>query len=540
MFLLRICTALVIICCSLLFSTIFSSCARKGSLTGGPKDTIPPIVVNAIPVQEALNFKGNKVKLRFNEYVRLTNLRSEFYTSPPLKYEPLIYPRGITSKNIAITLKDTLKPDTTYGIYFGNSIEDNHEGNLLEGYAHHFSTGNNIDTLKLKGTLTRAENQELPENLSLLLFDESKILKDSIIEFSEALYMSKKIDSLGNYGFSHLKKGNYQLIAVDDQYNLHRFSPFEDVVGFTKFPIKLPRNDSQPLLVYKSEILFRILNTKEVGKGHLALNYEGDAENVAIEVVSENPAASNTQMLIDPDKKEIHYFFQPKDQKKIELKITNGDYSKIIEKRLRKKQFAKLELSSATEEIEMGQVFQINSTQPIAEFDKSGIQVLKNEQAVEIKAALTEDRMKLFVDFERELEQEYQVKLLANTFKDLFGQQNDAISYAVKIKNPKDYGAISIDFKGKYTKGLVLELLDENKVLIRKEAIERPTNILFKYLKPATYQLKITLDANKNGKYDTGNFMQKILPELIYLHSQEFVIEENEKLQKTISLSEEF
>jgi hypothetical protein len=344
---------------------------------------------------------------------------------------------------------------------------------------------------------------------------------------------------MGVYEFSHLKEGAYQLIAIENKYYSKLFSPKKDVIGFVTQPVDISQLASQALKIYQQKTPFRVLTTKELNKGHFAFTYEGNAQGVAVELLTNENPSFDSQVVIDELKKEIHYWFQPVDQKSINLKITNNTYSKTIEKKLRSKEFFKLDILSGNDELQPDEVFYITSNTPIVKFDKLNIQVLDSVQEIDVKPYLSGNRMKLLLYFERKYAQEYNIKLLPNAIKDLFGQQNDSISYAVTFKNPKDFGTILVDFEGNYQQGLILGLLDESGVLIAEKAMNTPKATKFEFLAAGTYALKVTYDSNNNGRFDTGNFMEKKLPERIDIYNEELNVEENEQLQKTIILTTE-
>ena len=111
-----------------LFVVIMASCAKRGSITGGTKDTIAPVLKASFPKNLSTNFNGKEIKLVFDEYVKLKNINKQLIISPPMKYQPEILPQT-ASKIITIKIKDTLQPNTTYSFNFGQSVEDNNEGN---------------------------------------------------------------------------------------------------------------------------------------------------------------------------------------------------------------------------------------------------------------------------------------------------------------------------------------------------------------------------------------------------------------------------
>ena len=131
----------------LLFVLVLVSCAKRGSITGGDKDTIAPVLKASFPKNLTTNFNGKEIKLVFDEYVKLKNVNKQLIVSPPMKNQPDILPYN-ASKVITIKIKDTLKPNTTYSFNFGQSIEDNNEANPYSQFKYVFSTGTYIDSLK--------------------------------------------------------------------------------------------------------------------------------------------------------------------------------------------------------------------------------------------------------------------------------------------------------------------------------------------------------------------------------------------------------
>src|SRR6478609_6492236 len=101
-----------------LFLLFFISCAKRGAITGGAKDTISPTLKYSFPENYSVKFQGNKIKLTFDENIKLKNLNKQLIISPPMKNEPLITPTTAT-KVLTINIKDTLEPNTTYSLNFG-------------------------------------------------------------------------------------------------------------------------------------------------------------------------------------------------------------------------------------------------------------------------------------------------------------------------------------------------------------------------------------------------------------------------------------
>ena len=139
----------------LLFTAL--SCANPGTPDGGPYDETPPHIIGSTPTAYATGFTGKRITLEFDEIIKLTNAAEKIIISPPQLEMPEIAANG---RRITVELKDTLKPNTTYTIDFGDAIEDNNEGNPMGDYAFVFATGQQIDTLQISGHVLEASDLE--------------------------------------------------------------------------------------------------------------------------------------------------------------------------------------------------------------------------------------------------------------------------------------------------------------------------------------------------------------------------------------------
>jgi hypothetical protein len=113
------------------------SCAKRGTIDGGVKDTIAPVLKISFPPNYSTNFKGNTIKLTFDEYVKLKNINKQLIISPPMSKSPTILPQT-ASKYISVKFNDSLQANTTYSMNFGESIEDNNEGNPYRQFKYVF------------------------------------------------------------------------------------------------------------------------------------------------------------------------------------------------------------------------------------------------------------------------------------------------------------------------------------------------------------------------------------------------------------------
>ena len=184
-------------------------CAQIGSPTGGPQDSIPPVLVSAYPAIRSTNFKDNKIVLTFNEYVDLQEIQTNVLVSPFPKVNPNI---TFKLKTVTVKLKDTLKENTTYAINFGNAIRDNNEGNPFKNFTYVFSTGNTIDSLTLNGKIVMAETGKADSTIDVLLYRNAH---DSTVQSRKPDYLTK-LDKEGNFTFTNLSEGHYKIYALKD------------------------------------------------------------------------------------------------------------------------------------------------------------------------------------------------------------------------------------------------------------------------------------------------------------------------------------
>jgi hypothetical protein len=135
---------------------MLSACANMGQgPQGGPKDTIPPMVVIELPMNGSLNVTSKKLEITFNEYIQLADIQNNVLISPPQQNAPEIKAVG---KKLTVVFQEDLIDSTTYTIDFGAAICDYNEKVPLEGYVMAFSTGDQIDSLGISGRVYNAAN----------------------------------------------------------------------------------------------------------------------------------------------------------------------------------------------------------------------------------------------------------------------------------------------------------------------------------------------------------------------------------------------
>jgi hypothetical protein len=194
----------------ILFSIFLPGCANIQSPMGGAKDSFPPKLVKATPGENTINFKGNTVRFEFDEYIKLDQLNENLIINPPAEKFPIINSK---LRNLTIKLLDTLKPNTTYTINFGNAVRDVNEGNPLKNFSYAFSTGPYIDSLELTGKLVDAETG-LPDSTLMVILHDTEA--DSAVAKKKPRFATR-LNGRGVFHFDHLPSGKYYIFGLKDE-----------------------------------------------------------------------------------------------------------------------------------------------------------------------------------------------------------------------------------------------------------------------------------------------------------------------------------
>ena len=194
----------------IIYTLSLTSCANIQSPMGGPKDSLPPVLIKAEPNENTTNFKGNTIRFSFNEYVKLENLNENLIINPPADKYPII-----TSKlrNVGVKIMDTLQPNTTYTFNFGNAIRDVNEGNPFKNFNYAFSTGPYIDSLEITGRLVDAETGIADSTLLIILH---KTEADSAVAKQKPRFATRA-NGRGVFTFDHLPAGKFYIFALKDE-----------------------------------------------------------------------------------------------------------------------------------------------------------------------------------------------------------------------------------------------------------------------------------------------------------------------------------
>lgn len=260
---------------------LLTGCANRGiGPQGGPKDTIPPVVVKETPANGFTHFAEKKIEILFNEYLQLDNVQTNLLVSPPQQVPPEVKAQG---KKVVITLQEDLKDSTTYTLDFGNSICDYTEKNPIRGYQYTFTTGDRIDSLEVYGLVVNSEDLNPVSGVLVGLHSNLSDTAFSTLPFTRIA----RTDSLGGFGVRNLRGGQYRLYALQDLSRDYLYQPgeglaFADSLVVPEYEVEVVRDtiwrdtllvDNQTLDTVKMGIVdsVRIVENTYVGLSDLLL-----------------------------------------------------------------------------------------------------------------------------------------------------------------------------------------------------------------------------------------------------------------------------
>ena len=583
---------------------VLTSCARVGNPDGGWYDETPPKVLGATPADKATDVKAQKVKISFDEFVKIDNPTENVIVSPPQLQAPEI---KATGKSIEVKLLDSLKANTTYTIDFSDAISDNNEGNPLGNYTYSFSTGAEIDTMEVSGYVVAAENLEPVKGILVGLYAN---LADSAFEKQPMLRVSRT-DSRGHFVIKGVKRGTYRVYALQDVDGNYQFNQKSEMIAFNHELIKPSVMDDTRQDTLWSDSL-HIADIKRVGYAHflpdnitlcafhevLTSRYllsvtRNEANHFAVNFSYGNPklpqikglnfnahdafiAIPNAKRdtidywlrdtaLVNQDtlRMEMTYLMtdsagqlvsqtdtlevlskQPYERRMKQLKATYEKWQKQQEKLKKKGEPYQTEMPRPTlairmqnaNEIDPEKRLQLQFETPISTIDTTKVHLYTKVDSLWYRANyqllpaarrnaegrfVRPDSLKYGMNYEISADwkpgQDYSFETDSTAFTDIYGAVTPKYKQGFKVKGDDEFGSLVITLTGLDGQPCIVQLLDRNDKVIKEVAAEHQ-QAEFYYLKPETYYLRLFVDSNHNGIWDTGDYAKDRQPEAVYYY----------------------
>jgi len=544
---------------------LLSRCANPVTPEGGPKDVTPPRVVECNPPALTTHFQGKDIRITFNEYIQLKDQNTQINIAPPLLPHTDIRLRG---KSISIKLSDTLKPNTTYAINFGDAISDLTENNILHGYTYVFSTGPYIDSLGLSGRVINAFDQVPQKDVIAMLYvnNNDTLPLDSLPLHCKPYYIAKTNEN-GDFTFRNLKDAPFLLFALKDMNGDYIFNlPNEKAAFYDSLVkgiyIRPPVTDSlkKDSLAKPDTLKPKIDSTgikKQASSGYTLMMFE---ETDSLQKILKADMVSEDQVgifyrfpAVKPEFIPLNIpgvpgwmipeFNATRDSVYLWMKSTGTDslYISLSDKGITldtarinlkkmnpKKKKAEtgkstvlpLRLSTNVPDNRLNQFKRdpmIIFSYPVTRSDFSRILLVDGKDTVKPKLAFSDSiKRKLKVSYKWKEDRPYLLIIPDSLFSSFNGRSNDSLVVSFRTHSLRDFGSIQItvtlrDFSCNY----IVQLMDEKENILEQKIIVKDGKIKYDYLNPGKYRIKAIFDRNRNGKWDTGKYSKKLQPEKV-------------------------
>ena len=488
------------------------SCANPGQLSGGPKDTEPPVIESSIPENKSINTNPKEIILIFDENIDENNIQSNMFITP---YIDNPYEVKVKKNRLILQFEKSFKDNTTYTINFNNSIKDLTEKNETKNLKYIFSTGPFLDSLIIKTTVKIPSTDQPCNNCLVSLY---KTNDTNTIQYSKPFYFSYTNEK-GEATLENIQADTYNLYALNDNNNNFLYDKNENI-GFIESSVTLDSTDK------KVEVMMT-KNDQRIQKINQTLNYN-DLYTIIL-----NKGIINYE-IVDTSYKNLNTKHWLSEDKKIFIKSNNDINCYIISQdSVNQKDTLKLNvvIDSTHNYLHIAsQQFQLKPSDNI-QLQLSNLPTLITDSLLyfvsdsiiikNIGWKLDTNRLILSINKPKNL----------NSFMlhiDSLAIKNNKVGCKEFEKNYKLYeetktGIISGRINCK--SNVQLQLLDNKYRII--ETIDNPVEYRFEYLEPNPYQLRVILDDNENGKWDNGEFKNKILPEKIIFHTSKINLRKN-------------
>jgi uncharacterized protein (DUF2141 family) len=567
----------------LVFSVLLIACANRGmGPTGGPKDITPPVLLRSVPTLQQTNVTAKHIDLYFDEIVQLTN-PSEKVVVSPAQIEPATI--KAIGKRVSIVLNDSLKANTTYTVDFGESLADNNEKNILKNFAFSFSTGVSIDTMQIGGTVLDAHTLDPVANIITGIHEN---INDSAFTHIPLLRVAKTSEK-GTFSIKGVRNGKYRVFALNDQNGNFFFDQPAEGVAVYSNPVQTSskmdvRNDTVRTDSAKIDTIMKV-NYVRFLPDTLVLRYYKEEFSRQRLVKSERLTQDKITLCFGAKNDTLPVLkplnFKWKQPPLLQRSIKNDTLSYWIKDTIAAKMDTLKMALYYHKSDSVGNLIAATDTllfkfhhpkkSPAATNSKPGKDTKKKIETWRINADLGQDvdvDKRIYFKFESPVvkidssrlhfyvkvdtlwkpavihlkrdddvgliysmsyswkpDTHYKLEMDSAMFTNWKGLVNDAYKQAFKVRALEDYSSLIINLSP-FTEHTVLELLNSKDEVI-KTLKAKPTQNTFSYLLPGDYYLRMYIDANDNGQWDTGNYKQKRDPEQVYYFPSKITLRAN-------------
>lgn len=555
------------------------ACANRGvghtGPQGGPRDSIPPVLISATPENKTINFREKKIELLFDEYLQMDRVAENVMISPPQRQMPDIKALG---KKVVVQLKDSLRDSTTYTIDFGRSICDFREKNPYPGYSYCFSTGDNIDTLEVSGMVYWAETLDPVSGVVVGIHSD---MSDETVLKKQFLRVARS-DSTGGFVIRNIHGGSYRIYALNDiskdyvyqlgeafayldstisprvvfehridttwidsvrmdsvgvpldtlhmidtivEQNVTRMEPSDIVLWLfdenrkSQYLQRCTREDRHRILITFAAPLDSMPRLEAPWIDSAIVVSSARYDTIAVWLPDSSLLSRDTLEMV------IHYWKLDSGYNQVEqtdtlpcLYRSRQQSEKVRAAMEKKERERKLEIkSNGSTKFGLNDTLRLSSLYPLDSIDTAHVHLYEKVDSVFHPRAYQlaeKDRMHYLVLFEMGGDRMFELRIDSGAIHDIYGVACQEQKVQLRVRQAEEYAQLTVRLK-EFDPKAVLQLLDDKGLVVRT-APALQEGVVFRYLDAGTYYMRLFIDEDGDGKWTTGSWKDKRHPETIY------------------------
>lgn len=562
---------------------LLHSCANRGSgPQGGPKDETPPKVVKSTPNDKARQHSSKQIIIEFNELISIENAYKNVVISPTQKKQAVVKALG---KKAVVTFQDSLLENTTYSIDFGNSIVDYNEKNVLKDFQFSFSTGEDFDTLQISGVVLDAQTLKTVPYIYVGIHSADN---DTAFQTSPFMRMTKTKED-GSFVIRNIKEGKYKLYALNDVTQTYFYKQIGTDIAFcdsilqpdvhmhgkidtiwsdslkTKFDSLIVDAHTE---YYPKDLILKSFKENPIrhffkkctrnGKNNFTLTFGATPLKQPVLTIIDSTEHSNwyvqekamradsltywitDSLLYKQDTLKLSLIYLKTDSTSNLIEKTDTINMVVTNKSSKKRNKynevdnQNLPLSfvhNIVNDMEVYDTLSLNFEEPITEIVKDSIQLFIKKDTIwtQVPFELIKDdslcTKKLKFLYKKSYGDTYKLNVDSASIRSMYGRTVDKFYKTFRIKQLEEYGNLFIKLPDMPQNGII-ELLNQKDQCVQTAFIE-DNKYIFQDIKPGPYYIRLIIDENVNGKWDTGIYKDNKQAELVYYYPKQIKIRAN-------------
>ena len=571
----------------LLYISFSLGCAQVRPLTGGEKDTIPPNIINSLPVEFSTNINPDVFFFEFDELVDASKLKEKLIISP---YYNGSFDVKAKKNTISISFDSAFNKNTTYIFSFADGVVDVTEQNPSIRSKYVFSTGGVIDSSYVSGVVRDPLKNEPIKDALVGLYSE----KDSLDLFHKKPIYFSSTNEDGLFKIDNVKKGRYSVYAFNDENKNFQAEFKKEKFGFVDSEVEVGESLEKIYIPLFNEDLtpLKLLRARERGSFvEVVFNKDILEYNVCCD-------ERITFGLTDNNILTLYQKTPINDSLLIKIKATDLYKNNLLDSfyvsfnnEIKYEHSLKTSLDLNTQNIDDTVEFTFKTNIPLLDYNFNHIAIKKDTINIPIRFVKHKSKKvnnntikgKLYVESDSVVKyiKDLKEKIIADSLSykndsvyrvvsNYYKKQNtsnfdleikkgslytfnkdsvDAITKELKVRGAEYYGSLVGNLSvNTDDKNYIVELINENfseTIINNKSGLD----FEFKNIPPGKYLLRVIEDENNNNKWDYFSVKNKKKSERIIYYSnlievlsnwsiEDLVFDVNESVEKLFFLEE--